>query len=113
MDLYFLNFKHILIVLTNKTMHSQINSILEENEIEAKLKFVNSYHEAATLIHENKSDPFNHFIVNLSFNNKKLHDFIEYLQGLELPEENYLVEYTNDNQLIPVSLEQIKGDLNE
>lgn len=104
MDLYFLNFKHILIVLTDREMRAHILSHFEEQDIEAKIKFVDSYLEAAKLIQSNKSDPFNHVVVNLSYNNKKLNDFIDFIGPIASGQKDYLVEYTPQFELFPVEL---------
>jgi hypothetical protein len=106
MDLYFLNFKHILIVLTSSDMRLNILQHFEDQDIETKVKFVDSYLEAAKLIQSNKSDPYNHVIVNLSFNNQKLTDFIEFIGPIAAENENYLIEFTSENELYPVELSQ-------
>jgi hypothetical protein len=87
-------------------MRENILSHFEDQDIETKTKFVDSYLEAAKLIQSNKSDPFNHVIVNLSYNNKKLNDFIDFIEPIAATQENYLIEFTTENELFPVEISQ-------
>lgn len=91
MDLYSLNFKRVLVVLTTKTMRESILKVVSENELDVNLKFVDSYHQAATLIQENSFDPFDHVIVNTDHSNKKLSDFLEFLKENSSEESNYII----------------------
>lgn len=105
MDLYFLNFKQILIILTVKDQRAKILKDFKNLEIEANLKFVDGYFEAATLIDRQKHDPYDHIIMNLSVSNRKFKDFMEYIEPMVAANENFLIEYTKDGQLKAVSNE--------
>lgn len=110
MDLYFLNFKKILVVLTDKTMRAIIMAEFEEQRIDVGVKFVDSYLEAAKSINEEVHDPYDHVILNLSFQNRKLNDFVEFIteKSKELP--NFLIEFTQEGELFPVDLANSEED---
>lgn len=90
-ELYFLNFKRVLVILTNKSMRKLILEVVDLNQIDVNLKFVDSYHQAALLIQENIHDPFNHVILNTEHSNKKLSDFLEYLQETFSEQEDFVI----------------------
>lgn len=96
MDLYFLNFKQILVVLTEKDMRLNILKILKENEIDANLKFVDSYFEAATLIQTHIHDPYDHIILNLAVSGRKFKDFKEYIDEILVKRPDFLIQYKVD-----------------
>ena len=100
MDLYFLNFKRVLCILTNKEMRINILNLMEDLEIDVNIKFVDSYSQAFKQIEDNPFEPYDHIILNLSFNNTKLKDFQEYLEPLIQKQENFLLEYTRDGDIL-------------
>lgn len=104
MNLNFLNFKSTLCILSSKEMRANILDLQLENRLEFSIKFADSYLEAAKLIEQEKSNPFDHVILNLSFSNRKLQDFVEHLQEISDGKEHYIIEYTNDGELFPVEL---------
>jgi len=96
MDLYFLNFKRILVVLTHKDMRMNILNLVGEQDIDVNIKFADSYSHAAKLVNESIHDPYDHIVLNLSVNNSKLRDFLEYI-GPNIDENpEFLIEYTRD-----------------
>jgi hypothetical protein len=99
MDIYFLNFKRVLCILTTKEMRSNILKIISENEVDVNIKFVDSYFMAATLINENEFEPYDHVILNLSLNNRKLQDFVEFIHPSIEKQPNFLIEYTRAGNL--------------
>ena len=94
MDLYFLNFKRIIVVLTDSSMRTAILNECEQQEIDVNIKFVDSYFDAATLINENKFDPYDHLLLKTGFSNKKLKDFLGFVQELMDEKEDYLLDYS-------------------
>jgi hypothetical protein len=93
MDLYFLNYKQAIVILTDKSMRLNILSLFEEQQIDVNLKFVDSYLEAATLISEAEHDPFDHVILNPNYSNQKLTDFLDFIKPQIALNPEYLVEY--------------------
>lgn len=110
MDLYFLNYKHILVVLTDKKMRQVILDKFERQEIDVIVKFADSYLKAAKMMEANKSEPFTHVIINLSYSNQKLKDFIEYIMPQVKNSNDFLLEYTNEEELVPVTISQTEVD---
>jgi hypothetical protein len=104
MDLYELNFKRVLCVLTTKEMRGNILKIVAKNEIDVNIKFADSYFAAATLINENEFEPYDHVILNLSLNNRKLDDFVEFLHTKMEQQPNFLIEYTRAGNLDAVHI---------
>jgi hypothetical protein len=72
---------------------------MEDLEVDVNIKFVDSYSQAFKQIEDNPFEPYDHIILNLSFNNTKLRDFQEYLAPLMEKQENFLLEYTRDGDL--------------
>lgn len=99
MDLYFLNFKSILVILSKQDMRINILNLLSSQDIDVNIKFVDSYSEAALLMERNKFNPFDHIVMNLSFSNRKFNDFREYVMPMTEQNPKYLIEYTNDGEL--------------
>lgn len=104
MDLSHFNFKRILVVLTQKDMRLNILSLIEEQDVDVNIKFADSYLEAAKLINETVFDPYDHVVLNLSVNNRKVKDFIEMIQPSIDKNPSYLIEYTKDGDLSFVEL---------
>ena len=52
MDYTNLNFKHILVILNRKDLRSQLIDFIEFNQLDIKVKYTNSYFEAAKYIDE-------------------------------------------------------------
>lgn len=100
MDLYFLNFKRVLCILTTKEMRVNILNLVEDLEIDVNIKFVDSYSQAFKQIEDNPFEPYDHIILNLGFNNTKLNDFKEYLAPLIEKQEHFLLEYTRDGDIV-------------
>ena len=103
-DLSILNFKSMLVVLTTKTMKSDILSIVDEQEIDVNIKFADSYYKAGVLINEQKFDPYDHIILNLSVSNKKSRDFLDFIRPTAELKPDFLIEYTNDGELFFVEI---------
>ena len=101
MDLYFLNFKQVLVVLSDKDMRLTILKIIKDQEIDVNLKFVNSYFEAATLIQTHVHDPYDHIILNLGVSGRKFKDFKEYIDSIIDSKPDFLIEYDTAGKLIP------------
>ena len=99
MDLYILNFKQILVVLTSKNMRTDILDLIKDQEIEASFKFVDGYLAAAKLINEQIHDPFDNIILNLSLSNSKSRDFIEFLEPKSKENPNFLIDYNTEGTL--------------
>ncbi len=97
-DFYFLNFKQVLVVLTSKTMRLDIIKFLEDREIDASIKYADSYTDAAKLIQKSQHDPYNHIILNLSFTNQKLKDFIEFITPQIQEDPKFLIQFTEDGE---------------
>ena len=110
MDLYHLNYKKILVVLTDKKMRQVILNNIKEQEIEVIVKFVDSYLKAAKMLEANKSEPFAHVVLNLSFSNQKLKDFLEYILPKVEENNNFLIEYTKEDKLVAITLTSPKDD---
>lgn len=104
MDLSLLNFKSILIILTDKEMRSKILALLEDHEVDVRVKFVDGYFQAATQITENPHDPFDHVVMNLSYNNQKLNDFVEFITPSTEKNPDFLIEYTREGDLCQVDI---------
>lgn len=104
MDLYILNFKRLLVVLTHKDMRLNILSLVEKQDIDVNIKFADSYFHAAKLINESVHDPYDHIVLNLGVNNRKLKNFIEFIQPSIDKKPSYLIEYTKENELSLVEL---------
>lgn len=100
MELYFLNFKQVLVILTSKNMRLDILDIAAVEELDVNFKFVDSYLEAAKLINAQVHDPYNHIIMNTSIKNNKSKDFLEFIQERVDKDSSFLIEYTNDGHLI-------------
>jgi hypothetical protein len=103
-DLSILNFKSMLVVLTTKTMKSDILSLIDEQEIDVNIKFTDSYFKAGNLINEQKFDPYDHVILNLSVSNKKSSDFLDFIRPSAEKNPLFLIEYTNDGELFFVEI---------
>ena len=97
MDLYFLNFKRILVVMNAKDIRANILRFTEEQEIDVNIKFTNSYGEAVYLIQENEFDSYDHIVLSLSATNEKLKDFMEYLQPRIDSNPKLVIEYTREH----------------
>ena len=106
MDLYLLNYKHILVVLTDQNMRQNILKLIEQQEVDVMIKFADSYLKAAKMIDSNKSEPFSHVVLNLSFSNQKLKDFIEFIMPNIQSNPDYLIEYTSEGELMAVTVSQ-------
>jgi len=104
MDLYALNFKRVLVVLTTKDMRINILNLFDNENVDVNVKFSDSYSHAVKLINDFPHDPFDHIILNLSANNQKLKDFVEFIQPTTETKPDYLIEYTKEAQLHLVSL---------
>ena len=104
MDLYLFNFKRVLVVLTTQDMRYNILSLVEEQNIDVNIKFADSYFHGAKLINESVHDPYDHVILNLSVNNRKLKDFVEFIGPSIEKNSSYLIEYTKENDLALVEL---------
>lgn len=59
-------------------MKSNFVNFLNINEIEADFNFVDSYTNGAKLMIEEKFNQFDYIILNKSFSNNKLKDFLEF-----------------------------------
>jgi hypothetical protein len=94
MDLYFLNFKRILVVLSSKDMRENILKEIEEKQIDVNIKFADSYFMAAGLIKETPFDPYDHIVLNLSFSNTKLKDFLEFISESIEKDPQFVIAYT-------------------
>lgn len=105
MDLYFLNFKRVLCVLTTKDMRAKIIKLTESQQIDVNIKYVDSYFQAAKLINDNEFEPYDYIILNLSLNNKKLQDFVEFAHEKYEQHPNFLIEYTKAGNLDAVHIE--------
>lgn len=102
-DLYFLNFKHVLVVLTAKDMRMNILNTVREQELDVNLKFVDSYIDGAKVINaRGEHDPFDYIILNFERASRKINDFVEFVQDGANP--NCFIEYTLDNKLIQIDL---------
>lgn len=99
MDLYFLNFQRILVVLTSKAMRLAILREIEEKQIDVNIKFADSYFQAANLMQQNQFDPYDHIVLNLSFSNTKFKDFLEYIKPHMKTKKNFLIEYREGQDL--------------
>jgi hypothetical protein len=104
MDLYFLNFKSVLVILSAANMRAHILGEIEKQNLDVALKFVDSYSEAAKLINKLEHDPFDHIILNLSFSNRKLNDFVEFIKPMASKRDNFIIEYTREGNLTDVQL---------
>lgn len=104
MDLYFLNFKRILVVLTAQSMRQTLLSLFEEQEIDVNVKFVDSYYQAVMQINANEHDPYDHIVLNLSFSNQKLNDFVEFITPSINDNSHFLLEYTQDGSISTVEI---------
>lgn len=93
-DFYFLNFKQVLVVLTSNNMRQNIIKVMSENEIDANFVYVESYFKAATLINEQKFDPFDYIILDTSKSNKKLKDFLEFIEPCVAKNADFVLEYS-------------------
>jgi len=85
-------------------MRLNILSLIEEQDVDVNIKFADSYLEAAKLINETVFDPYDHVVLNLSVNNRKVKDFIEMIQPSIDKNPSYLIEYTKDGDLSFVEL---------
>lgn len=99
-ELYPLNFKKVLVVLSAQNMRIEILDIVELDQIDVNLKFVDSYLKAAHEIKENINDPYDFLIINTAHSNKKLKDFIEFVNSQTHLPINFIIEYTRDGQLL-------------
>lgn len=104
MNLSLLNFKRILVVLTHKDMRVAILNLIKEKKIDVNIKFADSYFDAANLINQYVHDPYDHIVLNLSVNNRKLKDFVEFIKPAIDKKPEYLIEYTKAGQLSFVEL---------
>ena len=93
-DLYYLNFKQVLVILSANDMRANILESIKDNEIDANFVFVDSYFKAANLINEQKFDPFDYIILNTTNSNSKLKDFMEFLAPNIEAQPDLIVEYT-------------------
>jgi hypothetical protein len=107
MDLYFLNFKRVLCILTKPEMRLSILDQMDSSEIDVNIKFVDSYSQAFKLIEDNPFEPYDHVILNLSLNNLKLRDFREYLAPMIEKQEDFLLEYTADGDIVLPTSEKV------
>ena len=99
LDLYFLNFKKAIVILTDKDMRANIIKIIEENDVSVDIKYVNSYIEAAEIINTEKFDPYDHIILNSSKSNKKLKDFMEFIEPTIEKNSSFLIKYNSDGTI--------------
>jgi len=97
-ELYFLNFKKLLVVLSSKEMRECILDELSNQEVDANIRFVDSYHMAAKLVQQEKFDPYDHIILNTNVNNKKFKDFYEFIEPSIKKDKKFLIQF-KDNQL--------------
>lgn len=100
MELYFMNFKQVLVVLTSKHMRQDILEIAAVEELDVNFKFVDSYLEAAKLINAQVHDPYDYIILNTSIKNRKSNDFMEFIQDTVDKKPSFLIEYTKDGELL-------------
>ncbi len=100
MEFYFMNFKQVLVVLTSKHMRQDILDIAAVNELDVNFKFVDSYLEAAKLINAQMHDPYDYVILNTTIKNRKSNDFMEFIQPTIDKNPSFLIEYTNEGDLI-------------
>lgn len=100
MELYFMNFKQVLVVLTSKYMREDILDTAAVNELDVNFKFVDSYLEAAKLINAQTHDPYDYIILNTSINNKKSKDFMEFIASQIEKNPSFVIEYTKEGDLL-------------
>ena len=79
MDYTNLNFKHILVILNRKDLRSQLIDFIEFNQLDIKVKYTNSYFEAAKYIENEKAEPINHIIMGFQGQGQKFIDFISFI----------------------------------
>ncbi len=69
-----------------------------DQDIDVNIKFVDSYHMAAKLVHQEKFDPYDHIILNTNVSNKKFKDFYEFIEPSIKKNKKFLIHF-KDNQL--------------
>lgn len=97
---YTLNFKRVLVILSSSEMRRAIIEIVESNELDVNLKYVDSYLEAAKEISGNIADPYDYLILNTDHTNKRLKDFLEFVSDQKHLDENFVISFTRDAQLL-------------
>jgi len=95
---YFLNFKQVLVVLTSASMRAEVINFIDGHEIDCTIKYADSYSAAAKLMESTKNDPYDHIILNLSYTNQKLKDFVEYITPQIEKSPQFLVQFTEDGE---------------
>lgn len=104
MDLSEFNYQKFLVVLTDEVMKKNIKDHFSRQEVEVAFKFVTSYKEAATLFKVGGTKIYNGVILNLSFSNQKIFDFVEYIKPDIQKNELSLLEYLKDGNIVKVVL---------
>ena len=99
MDYSLLNFKHLLVVLNDKSIRTQLIKFIEKHEIDIKIKYVDSYYAAAIFLQNELSDPVDHILMSFEIQNQKFNDFVEFAH-------EYLQEHQGS------FLELYEGELN-
>lgn len=80
-------------------MREHILNEFRAQEVDANIKFADSYHMAAKLVQQEKFDPYDHIILNTNVNNKKFKDFYEFIEPSIKKNKKFLVRFS-DNKLI-------------
>jgi mannose/fructose/N-acetylgalactosamine-specific phosphotransferase system component IIB len=99
MDLYFLNFKKILVVINADNIRQTILKQVKDQEVDVNITFADSYSKAVKLIKENEFDQYDHISLSLSVSNRKLRDFLEFIQPGQDLNSKYIIQYTRDQKL--------------
>ena len=98
------NFKTFLVVLTDDEMKNKIKDYFSKQDIEVAYKFTTSYLDAAKLYNKGRTNIYDGVILNLSFSNKKLFEFVEYIKPQVISNELILLEYQVSGEILRVSL---------
>ncbi len=109
MDYTNLNFKHILVILNRKDLRSQLIDFIEFNQLDIKVKYTNSYFEAAKYIENEKAEPINHIIMGFQGQGQKFIDFIEHITQQSFYFEGFLLELEDNKTLHTIFLRENDG----
>ncbi len=105
MDYSILNFKHLLVILNKKSLRSELLRFIELNEIDLKIKFVDSYYEAALFLQNELSDPIDFIMLSFEIQNQKFTDFVEYAHTYLTKNNGQFLEIVNGD-IHTISLEE-------
>lgn len=99
MDLYFLNFKRILVILSHKDMRLTILEEIKDQQVDVNIQFADSYSQAAKYILDRPFEPYNYIVLNTSVSNQKRRDFMEFAGDRYSDNKDLFIDYSRDHTL--------------